>query len=261
MRESLVQGKPCFGASAAIPHPFAIEQMAKAGVDWVYIDMQHGLSNLADLAAMFAILKSYGVTPLARVPYEEYSTAQRVLDAGAEGIIFPYIESAAEAKRAVDACKYPPIGIRSFGPYWSPYGADISWANSQILCFVMIESVGGLRNVEDIVSTPGVDGLFVGPNDLSISMGGGPSMASLYSLASSGNVQAGDGVAEALKTITKTALKHGKFVGIQVASGATAATAFKEGFNYVAVGGDSGFLQSACEEEVKAARAGVEGTS
>ncbi len=254
MRAAMTAGTAIYGTASSIPHPQAIEQLAKGGIDWLFIDMQHGLATFSDLPGLCTMLRSYGVTALVRVPYDDYSVAQRALDAGAEGIIFPYIETAAEARRAVDACKYPPYGVRSFGPFWSPYGADIEWANDQVLCIAMIESVTAMGRVDDILTTPGLDGLFIGPNDLSISMGNGPSMASLYGVTADGQDPANPALMKGLETIREAAHRHGKWVGLQVATGAAAASAFNEGFNFVGISGDTSYLADACGSEIASAR-------
>jgi len=253
LRRLLQAGTTAFGTATALPHPFAMEQVAKCGFDWLFIDMQHGLSTYRDLPELCMTLHRFGVTPLVRVPYGDNSGAQRALDAGAEGIIFPYIEDAAGAREAAIACRYPPEGIRSFGPYRAPYGADLPLANSDVLCLVMIESVGGLQHVDEITSTPGVDGVFVGPNDLSISMGGGPIMASLYAV-DGGPARVPEAFSQALSTIVQVARRNGKFAGIQVGTGAAAASAAQDGFDYVGIGGDTAFLQSGGEAALAEAR-------
>ena len=150
---------------------------------------------------------------MVRIPFEDNSGAQRALDAGAEGIIFPYIEDTEAAHAAAISCRYPPEGIRSFGPYRAPYGADIRLANEDLLCLVMIESANGLKNVDAITKTPGVDGVFVGPNDLSISLGGGPVMSSIYAVEGQGVGMTAE-FQEALRTIASAAKANGKLSGI-----------------------------------------------
>lgn len=255
LRSLLAKGSPAFGTAIALPHPYAVEQVAKSGFDWVFIDLQHGLSTYGDLPGLCLILRQHGVTPLVRVPYEDNSGAQRALDAGAEGIIFPYIENSEAARAAAISCRYPPEGIRSFGPYRAPYGADLPLANEELLCLVMIESVGGLENVDAITKTPGVDGVFVGPNDLSISLGGGPIMASLYALGG-GQAPVSPTFQQALATISSTARANGKFAGIQVGTGHAAAQAAAAGFDYVGIGGDTAFMQAGGESELAQAKKG-----
>ncbi len=255
LRSLIESGSAAYGTATALPHPFSMEQVARSGFDWVFIDMQHGLATYRDLPELCLILRHHAVTPLVRVPFEDYSGAQRALDAGAEGIIFPYIEDVEGALRAAAACRYPPEGIRSFGPYRAPYGADLSAANADLLCLVMIESVGGLANVDMITRTPGVDGVFVGPNDLSISLGGGPIMADLYAVAGQDS-SVPESFQEALSTICGTAKANGRFSGIQVGSGVAAAQAAKAGFDYVGIGGDTAFLQAGGQAALTEARGG-----
>ncbi len=255
LRALLEAGTTAFGTATALPNPFAMEQVAKSGFDWVFIDMQHGLSTYRDLPELCMILRHHGVTPLVRVPFEDNSGAQRALDAGAEGIIFPYIEDTEAAHAAAISCRYPPEGIRSFGPYRAPYGADLPLANKDLLCLVMIESVGGLENVDAITRTPGVDGVFVGPNDLSISLGGGPVMANLYALGG-GQAPVSAAFQQALTTIASTAHANGKYAGIQVGTGHAAVQAASAGFDYVGIGGDTAFLQAGGEAELANAKKG-----
>ena len=239
-----------------VPHLFAVEQVAKSGLDWVFIDMQNGLSTYHDLPGLILILRQHGVAPLVRIPFEDNSGAQRALDAGAEGIIFPYIEDTEAAHAAAISCRYPPEGIRSFGPYRAPYGADIRLANEDLLCLVMIESANGLKNVDAITKTPGVDGVFVGPNDLSISLGGGPVMSSIYAVEGQGVGMTAE-FQEALRTIASTAKANGKFSGIQVASGASAPLAAQSGFDYDDVRGVTSSLQWGGESELAVAKRGM----
>ena len=224
--------------------------LLSGGDTWVFIDLQHGLTTFATLPEMCFLLKSFGVTPLVRVPYEDNAGAQRALDAGAEGVIFPYIESSADARKAASG-RYPPRGIRSFGPFRAPFGADIVSANEQVLCLPMIESVGAMDRLDEILTTDGVDGVFVGPNDLSISLGGGPVMASLYAV--DGAVADTGGFSASLADIREAAVRHGKFVGLAVASGEAAALAAADGFHFVGIGGDSSFLHDGARNELRAA--------
>lgn len=253
LRSLLQAGTTAYGTATALPHPFAMEQVARSGFDWVFIDMQHGLATYRDLPELCMTLRTHGVTPLVRVPYADNSGAQRALDAGAEGIIFPYIEDADGAREAAIACRYPPEGIRSFGPYRAPYGADLPLANADVLCLVMIESTGGLARVDEITRTPGVDGVFVGPNDLSISMGGGPIMANLYAVEGAASAVPA-AFEQALATIVRVAQGNGKFAGIQVGTGVAAASAARDGFDYVGIGGDTAFLGSGAQAELADAR-------
>jgi 4-hydroxy-2-oxoheptanedioate aldolase len=248
LRRLLDEGATAFGTGCAIPHAFSLEQVARAGFDWVFIDMQHGLTTYATLPEMCLLLKTFGITPLVRVPFEDNSGAQRALDAGAEGVIFPCVEDAAAAQKAAVSCRYPPRGVRSFGPYRAPFGADIAAANEQVLCLPMIESALAVERLDEILSIPGVDGVFVGPNDMSISMGGGPVMASLYAVDGTGAT--GEGFDDALVKIREAAMRHGKYAGIAVASGDAAHLAAEDGFDFVAIGGDSSFLHDGARSEL-----------
>ncbi len=257
LRRLLESGSPAYGTASALPSALAIEQVASAGFDYVFIDMQHGLSTFSDLPSLCMMAQKFATTPLVRVLFNDFSGAQRALDAGAEGIIFPLIDSAQSARQAVDACRYPPAGNRSFGPYWSPYGADCAWANSQVLCFAMIESIAGLERLDEILTTPGLDGVYVGPNDLSISMGEGPVMASLYTSTSPKTASINPALQKALENIVAACKRHNKHTGLQVATGGAAASAALAGFAFVGIGGDTSFMATGAGLELLAAKRGI----
>jgi 4-hydroxy-2-oxoheptanedioate aldolase len=162
------------------PSPLFAEAIVAAGFDSVGLDLQHGAIDFSDLYAMLAIFDAAGVTPMVRVPHHERGWMTRVLDAGATGIICPDVESGEDAKRFVAACKYAPRGSRSYGPtrpavtkssgYGDPRsGYSPVTANEEVMTVVQIESVEGMRNLEAIVNADGVDGLFPGPMDYTLS--------------------------------------------------------------------------------------------
>lgn len=243
LRRLLTEGKPAIGTAVGIPHAYAVEQVARAGFDWVFIDMQHGMPTYRDLPDLCFVLQAHGVSPIVRIPYGDNAGAQRALDAGAEGIIFPYIEDASGAAEAARACRYPPEGIRSFGPYRSPYGSDIEVANEEILCIVMIESRSGVENLETITSTEEVDAIFIGPSDLSISFGGSAAVPRPFDTDASRSTTAVP-LHNLLLQAVKTSRESKMFSGVSLASGSSAASAFDAGFHFVSIGGDSAFLRA-----------------
>ena len=173
------EGKPAVGAFLSIPSGFSAEAMAHTGVDWLCLDMQHGCLDYADVVPMLTAISTTAVVPLVRVPWNEPSMIMKVLDAGAYGVIVPMVSNRAEAERAVAACRYPPAGIRSNGPnrviYYS--GADYQkHADKEMLCIAMIETAEGIAKMEEIISTPGLDAVYIGPTDLALSLGLAPVM-------------------------------------------------------------------------------------
>lgn len=152
------------------------ETMAHAGFDLLVFDMQHGMGVGVDRAlACLEALGNGDVAVLVRVPWNDPTYMQYVLDAGADGVIVPLVNSAADAALAAGACRYPPLGFRSFGPSRARFRAGasdyITWANEQVVCLAMIEHRDAVKNLEEIAKTPGLDGFMVGPVDLGLSMG------------------------------------------------------------------------------------------
>ena len=173
------EGKPAIGGFLSIPSSLSAEAMAHTGLDWLCLDMQHGCLDYSDVVPMLTAVSTTAVTPLVRVPWNEPSIIMKVLDAGAYGVIVPMVSNRSEAGRAVAACRYPPAGIRSNGPNRALYygGADYQKnADQEMLCIAMIETAEGIEKMEEIVSTPGLDAVYIGPTDLALSLGLPPVM-------------------------------------------------------------------------------------
>src|SRR5688500_17701383 len=155
-------GKPVVNGWLAIPNGFSAEVMAQAGFDSLTVDIQHGVQDYLSMVACFQGMQPHGVTPMVRVPWNEPGVIGKVLDGGAKGVICPMVNTEAEARALVSACRYPPKGTRSFGPIRSGiYGAaaDTNAANDDVLVIPMIETKTALDNLEAIVSVPGVDAI------------------------------------------------------------------------------------------------------
>jgi 4-hydroxy-2-oxoheptanedioate aldolase len=162
------------GAWCMLPSSLSVEILAKCNFDWVLVDMQHGCMDYQTAVEMIRAIDLAGITPIVRVPWNEPGIVGRMLDAGAMGIVAPMIQSVAETQRLVEACLYPPLGRRSLGPV--RVGARdgmgyVASANERIAVIPMIETIEALNVVEDIAGVVGVDALFVGPFDLSFSLG------------------------------------------------------------------------------------------
>jgi 4-hydroxy-2-oxoheptanedioate aldolase len=166
--------KIALNAWLTIPSAWTAEVMAQIGYDCLTIDLQHGLIDYQTALGMLQAISTTPVVPLVRSPWNEPSIIMRLLDAGAYGVICPMVNSRAEAEAFVQACRYPPAGVRSYGPSRATVyaGSDyFSSANETVLTLAMIETAEALERVEDIAATPGLDGFYVGPVDLSISLG------------------------------------------------------------------------------------------
>jgi 4-hydroxy-2-oxoheptanedioate aldolase len=171
LRELWDKGKPTLGGWCVIPSPFTAELMGRAGYDWICIDTQHGLIGYDEMLPMLQAVSATGAPAFVRVRWNEPAEIMKALDAGAQGVIVPLVSSAADAREAAGACRYPPQGYRSWGPTRAALqvsGYSPESANRAVVCVVMIETPGAVASLEEILTVPGVDGVFVGPNDLAV---------------------------------------------------------------------------------------------
>lgn len=238
--------KQTVGGWLSIDSCFTAEVMAHAGFDWLCLDMQHGLLDYNDVKKMLPAISTTSTIPFVRVPWNEPYEIMKVLDAGAYGVIVPLVNNRAEAEKAVAACRYPPQGIRSFGPIRGAiYGGPgyIQEANSELACIVMIETAEALENLDDIMSTPGVDAVYIGPADLAYAIGIPPT----------GDSNDPKHVA-AVTRIFETSKKHGVAAGIHTGSLEYTKRYLDQGFHMVTLGSDSGFMARLARKELKAAR-------
>ena len=177
LRQLWQQGKPAINAWLSLPTSVGAELAARSGFDAVTIDAQHGVVDYQPAVPMLQAISQTDAVPMVRVPWREPGLVMRFLDAGAYGIICPMISNRAEAEHFVSLCRYPPAGMRSFGPLRAnmyagdDYGAN---ANDTVLALAMIETADGVANMAEIATTPGLDGIYVGPSDLSLGLGHPP---------------------------------------------------------------------------------------
>ncbi|MES2343938.1 MAG: aldolase/citrate lyase family protein [Pseudomonadota bacterium] len=174
LKARLAAGEALLGAWCMIPGALTAEALGRAGFDWVLIDLQHGGMDYETAVEMIRAVDLAGATPIVRAPWNDPGIIGRLLDAGALGVVIPMIQTAEDARRAVEACLYPPAGRRSFGPVrvgLRDGPGYFAQANQRVLVIPMIETAEALAEVEAIARTPGVDALFVGPFDLSIALG------------------------------------------------------------------------------------------
>lgn len=177
LKGRLQAGKPVFGVLVTMPSVQTIQILARAGFDWLLIDMEHGPIDIASAHAMIAATAGTRAVPLVRVPWNLPWLVKPILDAGAFGIVFPMIRSRNEAETAVRAVRYPPAGERGWGPFYAPLRWDVTVpdyvkaANDEILTVLLIEHIDAVRRVDEIVSTPGIDVAVIAPFDLATSLG------------------------------------------------------------------------------------------
>jgi len=176
VKDKLKAGKPSVGTWICMGNPDVSEQLSMLGFDWLTFDLEHGSMTMPDVQRMMQAMSSSECVPLVRVPVNEPVYFKWVLDAGARGVVIPYVNSRQEAENAVRACKYPPEGARGCGPrrasrYYSSLTEYVKNANDDILIVVMIETQTALDNIDEILAVPGIDAVFIGPTDLSLSLG------------------------------------------------------------------------------------------
>ncbi len=178
VKQLLREGKKTVGAWAQLGSPLTAEILARAGFDWLMIDMEHGPGDIMTLISQCQAISGTSCVPLVRAPWNDFVIAKRILDAGAYGILFPYVNTRAEAEAAVRACRYPPAGIR--GVAGSPRAAGfgqgsaanyLAHANEEILVLIAIETPEAVSNLPEILQVEGLDGIFIGPMDLATAMG------------------------------------------------------------------------------------------
>ena len=177
LRELWAADRPAFGIWSCFADPAVAELVAGTPFDYVCIDLQHGLATFSELPGMLQAMRSAGRAPVVRVPWNDPAAVMRALDTGAAGVVVPMVNSAQDARRAAAACRFPPTGERSWGPMWGdvrPDGALLPQEQDDaVICIVMIETRAGLDALDEIVAVPGVDGVYIGPNDLALSCGYG----------------------------------------------------------------------------------------
>ena len=175
LKARIAAGKANVNGWLAIPSGFSAEVMAQCGWKSVTVDMQHGLEDFQSMVQCFQAMQAHPVTPIVRVPWNEPGIIGKCLDGGAMGIIWPMVNNAAEAKALADACMYPPLGKRSNGPFRAGmYGEASSYqktANDEILVIPMIETQAGIDNIDEILSVPGISGIYIGPSDMGLALG------------------------------------------------------------------------------------------
>lgn len=246
LRAKWAAGEATLGLWSSLPSPGTVELLSRSGADYVCIDLQHGLADFADLASLLQAIGAGGATPLVRVAANEPWQIGKALDQGALGVIVPLVETADEAARVVAACRYPPDGIRSFGPSRaaSVIGSlDPAVLGGEVVCFVMVETRRGLENVEAIAHVPGLDGIYIGPSDLAVSLGLSPRQRDAPEHRA------------AVATIRDACTAHGIVPGIHCAAGDAACNYVGEGFQLVTVTTDVLMLGRSAAQELERARA------
>ena len=237
-KQALTEGRPTFGLWAAIPDPTCAEIVAGAGFDWVVVDSEHGPFSVQDVLRHLQVLEAYDSVALVRAVEGQTAVIKQLLDVGAQTLIVPMVESLDQAKRIVQAAYYPPVGVRGVGTAlvraarWNRIEGYARDANKEICIIAQIESVAGLENAAEIAAVEGIDAVFLGPADLSASMGlvGQPDHPDVIA---------------AILSVIETALAAGKQAGVLAVKPELVARYLNAGARFVGVGADTTLFANA----------------
>lgn len=248
VRQRLESGEPSIGTWLSLPSPEAAEYISRIGFDWLVVDAEHNPVDIRTLAQMFSAMSAAGIAPMVRVPWNSPENFKRVLDAGAWGVVVPMVNTREEAERAVEAARYHPAGNRSVGGgrhalSWDSSGAEYyANANDQVLVVLQIEHIQGVENADEILSVPGVDACFIGPNDLAASMGLGLGVP-----LESDNPE----LVAAIMKIRDTCKKHGVATGIHTSGADGVNFRIGQGFQFCAMASELRYMLGHLKEDLE----------
>jgi 2-keto-3-deoxy-L-rhamnonate aldolase RhmA len=238
IKEKLRHGEPSIGTWMSMAHPSIAEILSMAGYDWVVIETEHTAIDVSEVLRLIIAIEQRGCIPLVRLAWNDPIQAKAVLDSGAAGVLVPMINTKSDAELAVKMTKYPPLGVRGVGlaraqGYGAHFDDYVKHANADTLLMVQIEHKDAVANIEEILSVPGIDGTFIGPYDLSLSLG------------IPGQTNHPEVVA-AKRKVRDATLKHGLVAGVHLVQPSTASAdcskAIQEGYRFIALGTDILFL-------------------
>ena len=243
LKKIFKEGKAVVNGWLQIPNSFSSEVMEHQGWDSLTIDMQHGLIDYSNALPMLQAISTTDVVPMARVNWNEPGQIMKILDAGAYGVICPMVSNREQAEKFVQACLYPPKGYRSYGPtrgliYSGNDYAD--HANDEIIKLAMIETSEALQKLDEIMSTPGLNGIYIGPADLSLAIGQKPAFDNLE----------GTPAYEQITNILKHAKKNNLVAGIHNSTPEYAQKMIKIGFQLVTIGSDQRYMSAGAKAAV-----------
>ncbi len=247
--ESWKAGKAVVNGWLAIPSSFSAEVMAHQGWDAITIDTQHGLIDYIDAVYMMQAISTTNVPMTARVPWNDPAAIMKLLDAGAQGIIAPMINSREECERFIGAVKYPPLGYRSNGPIRAVLysGSDyVKKANETILAIAMIETDKAVQNLDEILTTPGLDGIYIGPADLALSYGREPRLDPTDQF-----------IYDKMMEILAGCKRHNIPAGLHCGTAEFALEMIEKGFLLTTIANDSRMMAIGCQQELGKMKAGV----
>ena len=249
LRQKWATGQCTVNGWLGIANSFSAEVMAAQDYDSLTVDLQHGVVGYDALPSMVQAMKATGTAPLVRVPWRSAGDLMKALDLGIEGVICPMVNNAEEAAELASYCRYPPRGQRSFGPTRALFGVDPAYyktANDEVIVLAMIETGEAVENVDAIVGTDGIDGVYIGPADLTLGV-------------TNGRLQPGQDreepeMLEAIRKILNAAKSAGKYACLHTGEPTYAAKGAEWGFDMVTIGSDAKLMASAAAASIKTFR-------
>jgi 2-dehydro-3-deoxyglucarate aldolase len=242
VKKKLARGEPVVGSWIAMDHPWVADLMGQCGFEFLVVELEHSVVELGALTSLFATIELHGVVPMARLSSVDPIQAKRVLEAGAYGLIFPMVNTAAEAEQAVASVKYPPLGRRGYGlgraqDFGFGSKAYFEKANDETIVVLQVEHIDGVNNVDAILEVPGIDAIFLGPYDLSGSLGIPGQLGHPKVMA-------------ARKKVLAACQARGIPPGLHIVhpDAKLFREAIDEGFRFIAYGGDILYLGEACKK-------------
>lgn len=240
LKKVIAEGSPALGVVLSADSPLIAEYTGRTGFDWAMIDLQHGMSNWDTVSRSLHALEVGGMKGIVRVGWTDQMQIMRALDLGAVGVIVPMICTPEDARLAAQATHYPPRGIRSFGPIRNMTPAHITEADN--VCILIIETAEALANLDEIVATPGVDGVMVGPMDLALSLGCDASFGAMQKE-----------VVDAIGKMVEVCRKHGKISGCFALGPENADELLGRGVQMIALGADLFYILKGLQAEKEVA--------
>lgn len=248
LRSAIINGG-AYGIWTSIPDLSVGELVAGLPYDYVCVDLQHGVTTFSELPALAQAMRAAGNAPLVRVPWKDPAQIMRALDSGASGVVVPMVSSADEARAAVGACRFPPIGVRSWGPMWGYVRSDGALPPAEqdagVLCIVMIETAAAIEQLDAILATEGLDGIYIGPNDLALACGFGR-----------GTYRDDPGVAALIQKIVDACRAAGVPAGLHCSDPEMGRDWIARGASMVTIAQDAGLIADGALEALRQAREG-----
>lgn len=249
VKAQLRRGEPSFGTWLSMGDLFATRALARLGFDWLTLDIEHSAIDWSQATMLFGAIADAGCVPLARVPQGSHHYIKRVLDAGAWGIVVPMVDTVEQARTAIAAARYPPVGNRSVGGgmHAMNFGAQASdyyeRANDEILVVLQTESPTGVKNAEEIYSLPGCDAIFIGPTDLRFQM-----------RAEDGTFPTPDELEAVIQRVIEVGKQAGTPTGIYTTDAESALARVAQGMQFLAVASDMQFMTAGARQALKSLR-------